>query len=269
MIPLRDLLDPRPRPEPPFRGAVWIPATEIETRIQELPKPGESVGVAQAEGASSAIEILVRLGREPRLVELVEFAQDADRGRLWRPNPLTETFAAAGETGRALDIACGGGRDAVFLASLGWEVVGIDWLPDALQRAEALRQRYAPERRIHWLLQDVEKDHRIAGVFDLVTSFFFLDRELFATIGNLLRPGGSVLLETFTVWHREKHGRPNRERLVLELGELPTLVSGLEVVDFDEGWRSDDRHTARLWARKPQRPRPPPHVSPMFRPEQG
>lgn len=251
MIPLLDLLDPRQTAEPPLRGAVWIPAAEIDARVQELPKQGEPFCVAQVDGFSRAMEVLARLGREPRLVEIFEFAPEPERGRLWRPNPLTETFAATGATGHALDIACGGGRDAVFLASLGWEVVGVDWLPDALERAEALRQRYAPEHRIRWLLQNVEDDHRFDGEFDLVTSFFFLDREVFATIGNLLRPGGSVLLETFTKRHREKHGRPNRECLVLELGELPTLVPGLEVVQLDEGWRPDGRHTARLWARKP------------------
>lgn len=252
MIPLRDLLDPRPAAEPPVAAAVWIPAAELEGRVHELPPAGEVLRVADAEDAGLALETLARLERPAALEPRFAYADSPEPGRLWRPNAFLEAWLAAEHAtpGSALDIACGGGRDAVFLASLGWSVTGIDWLPDALERGEALRARYAAERAIRWVRQDVEAEPGIAGTFDLVTCFYFLDRNLFGTLGSLLGPGGSVLLETFTAKHRETHGRPNRERFVLELGELPSLVSSLEVVSFDEAWRDGGRHTARLWARR-------------------
>jgi SAM-dependent methyltransferase len=250
MIPLRRLLDPRTAPEPPVVGAVWVPAAELEDRVHELPPRGEAIDVAELEGADVAMNTLVALGRCPSLVSSIELGPSMEPGRLWRPNAFLECVEGGLRRGDALDVACGVGREAVFLASAGWQVTGLDWLPDALERAEDLRRRYAPETVIRWVNHDVESRPDVSGAFDLVTSFFFLDRRFLGRIGNLLRAGGHAVVETFTRLHRERHGKPNRERFVLELGELPSLVPDLEVVSFDEGWRPDGRHTARLWARK-------------------
>ncbi len=81
--------------------------------------------------------------------------------------------------------------------------------------------------------------------------FRFLDRRLYRRLHRLVRPGGTVLVETFTTLHRERHGKPARERFVLRPGELPGLLEGLEILDYSEAWRGR-AHTARARAVRPR-----------------
>jgi hypothetical protein len=53
-----------------------------------------------------------------------------------------------------------------------------------------------------------------------------------------------------TLRNLERHARPGRPYLLVE-GELPTLVQGLEVLQYEEGWLEEGRHEARLVARSP------------------
>ena len=94
------------------------------------------------------------------------------------------------------------------------------------------------------------RDSIQGGPYDLILSFRFLHRPLLKSIKEHLKPGGSLLLETFTTLHRDRHGRPRSDEHILQLGEAPSLVEGLEVRHFDEGWRGES-HIARLWATLP------------------
>jgi SAM-dependent methyltransferase len=154
--------------------------------------------------------------------------------------------------GRALDLACGCGREAVFMAACGWKVTAVDVLPDAMERAADLARRCAPAvSPIDWRQVDLEADlPPMGGPFDLMVAFRYLHRPLFRRVPEWLRPGGSLVYETFTTTHRERHGRPAADQSVLRPGELPGLLAGLEVRHHSEAWRGHD-HTARVWAVKP------------------
>ena len=177
-------------------------------------------------------------------------------GHLWEPNAfLAETLPQL-SPGRALELACGTGRDAVFTSSHGWDVTAVDILPDALGRAREMAGRYAPAlRTINWLELDLERGAvRFERTFDLLTGFRYLHRPLFPRFREWLRPGGSILYETYTTLHRERHGRPARHTHVLEPGELPELLADFEIRHHSEAWRGR-AHTARVWAvRPPERP---------------
>jgi tellurite methyltransferase len=153
--------------------------------------------------------------------------------------------------GRALDLACGSGRDAVFMAACGWSVTGVDVLPDALDRARDLARRCATAiEPIDWRQVDLEQGGEPPmpeSCFDLIVGFRYLYRPLFAHFAAWLKPGGSVVYETFTTLHRERHGRPASDDHVLQPGELPGLLSGFEIRHFSEAWRGT-AHTARIWA---------------------
>ncbi|MCO5296730.1 MAG: methyltransferase domain-containing protein [Fimbriimonadaceae bacterium] len=254
--PLRSLLDPRPSglaEANPIVGAVNIPAGELEVRLHELPARGDEIRVATVgTPAHEAVAWLQRGGRRAFLEH--EFSHGpAESGRLWSPNAfLEEVLPELGAPGLAFDLGCGSGREAVALAAAGWRVTALDRLEDALAKGRDLERRTLGVQGIDWVCVDLESPaFEMDLAADLITSFSYLHRPLLRWAAAQIRPGGSVVVETFTEEHRKRFGKPRTEAFVLAKGELPTLLPGLEVLRFSEGWRADGRHTARLWARKP------------------
>lgn len=253
-----DLLDPRAERAArgtPLANAVNIPCREIERRGNELPRRSQPIRVAALDGFEEAASILAEMGRVVSVERNLEFGQSVPC-RLWSPNPWLEEISPELPAGLAVDLACGTGRESVYLADRRWTVVAIDHLPDALDMGRALADRYLQEpERIEWRWDDLELEDRPLGVRpDLIVTFFYLHRPVLLRAAEALAPGGSILVETFTTLNRERNGRPRREHLALKPGELPDLLKSLEVVRHSEDWRADGRHTARIWARKPDRP---------------
>ncbi len=96
--------------------------------------------------------------------------------RIWsgNPNPQLVAEAAGFAPGRALDVGCGEGADAIWLAERGWEVVGMDISQVALERAADHARATAPEaaRRITWQQADLIKSAPPTDSFDLVNVQF-------------------------------------------------------------------------------------------------
>jgi SAM-dependent methyltransferase len=249
LAPKLDLLDPRKDASPPIQDAVHIPFDEIASRTYELPPRNAIVRVAgEGHDADSAIETLAEIGRQAEPVAY-EFTRQAAWGRLWEPNEfLVETLPNL-KAARAMDIACGCGREAVAMAGEGWQVTAVDHLEDALAMGRGLERKYLREASpIRWQCADVEEAaFQPSGRFGLITMFYFLHRPLIQQAEAWLEPGGNLLVETFTAEHRRRMGKPRRETLVLQEGELLELAQGLQVRHYDEGDRGS-RHTARLWA---------------------
>ena len=258
---LGHLLDVRPAIEfakSPIEDSVNIPFAELSRRIQELPAADQALILADTgEDAKSAKEFLNNGGRNCLLTKEFEFLarEEYEQKRLWRPNAFLEEILPNLKRGRALDLGCGSGRESVLLAGNGFEVVATDTLPDALEKGRDLARRYLnseeyEEAPIEWLQRDLEKDGPPEGLFDLIVSFRYLHRPLLEKAHELLNKNGSLVLETFTELHREKHGKPSSDDHVLNLGEILNLALGLEVQIADEAWRGEI-HTGRLWATKP------------------
>jgi len=202
------------------------------------------VQIADAgEEALEAWRWLDSVGRRARVQDGFRFGEPGP-ARLWRPNEYLESRLTSAPMGTALDLACGSGRDAVFLASRGFEVTAVDHLPDAVALGQDLERRYLNRTEpIQWVCTDLD-EFEASGKFDMVTCFFYLNRRLLARVPDLLEPGGVFVMQTFTTLHRERFGKPRSEEFVLGPGEILDLVKGLEVVDYEESW-VDDRHTAR------------------------
>lgn len=237
--------DPRTRP-----AAAWIPVDQLRDRTHELPPREVKLQVvAAADLLARTIELLASLGRRAAPAGETPAAPPDARYRLWRPSAFLARVAPALVPGRALDLGCGGGRDAVYLAAAGWQVAAVDLLPDALDIGRDLAMRYLDDPgAVRWIQADLG-----AGVpgneppFDLIVMVRYLDRRLLREARRLLRPGGSIVVETFTTLHRERHGRPARDAHVLKPGELRALFDGFQVRALEEGW-SGDAHLARGWA---------------------
>jgi tellurite methyltransferase len=152
--------------------------------------------------------------------------------------------------GSALDLACGAGRHAIFLAEHGWKVHAIDGSRVGVQRMLDVAYTRGVSQRILGEVADIESPRfRIEEEHDLVCDFYFLHRPLFAQIRRALRPGGLFVAALHV------HTTPGEQgRFLLEPGELRALFSDWEIVHSREGnaAESDHRHgAAELIARKP------------------
>ncbi|GIV11537.1 MAG: hypothetical protein KatS3mg020_1028 [Fimbriimonadales bacterium] len=233
-------------------GAVFIPLAELLQRMHELPPPHEQILlIRDSVDSYHALGWLHARGRSAHLAPSPTHAEPSGQYRLWRPNAWLEERLLPPESSTALDLGCGSGREAVYLADLGWQVTAVDRLPEALARGRDLQARYAPHSPpIHWLCIDLEKsDWQPEGVFDLILCFYFYSRELIQRACGWLNPNGALLVEAFTGQHRACYGKPASDWRIARANELPRLLPpDMRTVHYSEDWRANGRHTARLWA---------------------
>jgi SAM-dependent methyltransferase len=123
-----------------------------------------------------------------------------------------------------LDLACGNGRHARWLASLGLPVVAVDRQPVDLPGVEFIQGDL--EDGSPWPLGD----RRFAAI--VVTNY--LHRPLFPRIEAALADGGLLVYETFMLGN-ERFGRPSNPDFLLGPGELLQAFPGLSVVAFEQG----------------------------------
>ena len=245
-------------------GASSIPLEELPRRVHELPSANASLRVTDADPARAreAAQFLSRRGHGVVIVpcdasQLVE--SGPPREQLWRPNPFLvealEVIESIDPPGaslarrRAMDVACGTGRDAVYLAMHGYDVLAADILPDALERASDLATRN--RTCIRTLAMDVERGPSLPpGSFDLVTVFRFLHRPLFPLLRDAIAPGGWIVYETFHEQNRSIGRSPKNPAHLLYTGELATVFAGFEIRIVRDAFHRDGRYFASLLARK-------------------
>jgi SAM-dependent methyltransferase len=129
-----------------------------------------------------------------------------------------------------LDLACGAGRHARFLAARGCSVLAVDRDAEAIAMLAAVAgvfTRVTDLEGAAWPFAPAS--------FDAVVVVNYLHRPLFGPIVDALRPGGVLLYETFMSGN-ERFGRPSNPDFLLRPGELLEAVQGqLEVVAFEQG----------------------------------
>ncbi len=241
-------------------GSGNVAGADLTARRAELP-PREAPVLVVAESAAAAAAGALRLVafgfHDVRWLAAPWDAVPgvaADRAPavpLWRPNPfLVELLPLLPAAGRAIDLACGSGRDAVFLAGRGWDVEAWDFDTLALGRAQALAKRSGVTLRT--LACDLEAaDSPLPdAAWDLIVCFRFLYRPLLPRLERALAPGGHLIYETYRAG-QERFGKPQRRRFLLEPGELRAAFPGLEVVRYDEPSPAGGPWTSRLLARRP------------------
>ncbi|HEU4760597.1 MAG TPA: class I SAM-dependent methyltransferase [Dehalococcoidia bacterium] len=135
-------------------------------------------------------------------------------------------------SGRALDVAMGTGRNALYLASRGYEVTGIDISLVAVTRCRAEAQRRG--LRLDAVCADVESYEPERAAYDIVLDFYYLERALCPRLVEALRPGGVLLFETFTLAQRRFGWGPQQEAFLLRPGELRRLFPELAVLAYRE-----------------------------------
>jgi len=136
--------------------------------------------------------------------------------------------------GRALDLACGAGRNAIFLAEQGLEVTAADISSVALSQLRKEAQRRKLAIKTLQLDLEVHEPHLPDGLFDLLIDFFFLSRPLLAQLSQIIRPGGFVVVRTFSSAGSDLYGMID-PRFALQPGELLEIFAGWKVLLHEEG----------------------------------
>jgi SAM-dependent methyltransferase len=163
----------------------------------------------------------------------------AERGLTPFPDRPSEWLAEnrpllVGPSGRrALDIACGNGRNALYLAQLGFAVDAVDVSDVAVSalRAAALERGLEVDAR----RLDLETDTLPVAHYDVVVQINYLQRDLFRALAAALVPGGALVVETVTRAHVEELGNTFDPRFVLDDNELVRAFPDLLVRHYREG----------------------------------
>jgi SAM-dependent methyltransferase len=182
------------------------------------------------------------------------------------PSATLERHVASVPPGRALDVATGTGRNAVYLAAEGYEVDAVDQSRAGL---EITRERAADRGaadRMNPIQADLTDYALPTGVYDLVTVSFYRAVDRFADLREALTPGGALFVEHHLRTTEPAESGPSGDRYRFAANELLHACLGLTVLAYEEGLerRPDGRTaaTARIVARnttgtKQSYPEPP------------
>jgi tellurite methyltransferase len=166
------------------------------------------------------------------------------------PSPLVERFAGSLAPGNALDLASGPGRNALYLAELGWRVTAVDGSPIAI---DALLTR-ARKRSLDIDARVADLERRELSIepaaYDLICDCYYLQRSLFPEIKAGLRLGGLVVAIVHLADADQPRGTPTRAIP----GELRGYFSDWAILHYYEGKPNESCHrrpVAELVAQKP------------------
>jgi SAM-dependent methyltransferase len=178
----------------------------------------------------------------------LERMPDLDQGS----NTILKKYLRILPKGRALDLAAGEGRNALFLAENGFEAEAVDVSPVAITRV----RKSAKVRgvKVKAVVADLDTYRIPPGHYDVILNFYFLDRRLIPRIKKGLKKGGMVVYETYTAEQKKLGtGGPGQDKYVLKPNELLRLFRGFHVLFYREGVFKEGgkrRAIASLIARK-------------------
>ena len=165
-----------------------------------------------------------------RLPDMAHFSHLLIQGAVDGPSDWVCRHAAhIRPGGRVLDLACGSGHNARWLASNGWQVEAVDRDSAALDSLQGIE-------RLNVTLADLESGPWPYDIpFDGIVVCRYLHRPLLPRLAGSLAKGGVLIYETFMAG-QERFGRPSNPDFLLQPDELSDVYAAtLEVVAFEQG----------------------------------
>jgi SAM-dependent methyltransferase len=189
----------------------------------------------------------------------------AEVENLWALRPNRFLVGEAGELapGRALDLACGEGQNAIWLASLGWDVVGVDFSEVAIAKAQARAERDGVD--VKFVCADLVAYVPEAGAFDLVLVLYLHipAEERRAVLGRAaaaLAPGGTFVFVGHDLTNlTDGVGGPSDPQILCTPEQIAAELPGVEIEKAERVLRNvageeRDAIDALVHARKPATP---------------
>ena len=158
--------------------------------------------------------------------------------------------------GKALVLAMGEGRNAVYLAENGFDVTGVDISEVGIEKCE----RLAEERGVlvDSIVADLTDYDMGTEQYDLITNFYFYDKSILPRVVDSLKPGGIFIFETYSRDH-PKHSKfgPKNPNYLVKPNELLEIFQSLRILyyedtvtELDEGMHKGKAALIRLIAKK-------------------
>lgn len=143
------------------------------------------------------------------------------------PSEIVKKFSLLAPKGKALDIACGLGRNAKYLAKLGFEVDAVDISDVAINNLKNIKN-------INPILADLDYYQIPENKYSLIININYLNRNLFPQIKEALIKGGVLIFETFTLNEDNLLEQPKNKNYLLRKNELLKSFSDMYVIFYEE-----------------------------------
>jgi len=136
------------------------------------------------------------------------------------PSSILMKYCYLSSVGKALDIACGNGRNSIFLAEKGFVVDAVDISKVATHQLAGMHQN------INAICTDLDTWNVQPNHYELIVNIRFLDRRLFPMIQEGLKPGGVLVFESFLDGHKKQ--------FCLKENELLHAFKSFRVIYYEE-----------------------------------
>ncbi len=169
-----------------------------------------------------------------------------------RPPGSCAVGSPASPRGRALDVATGLGRNAIFLAGAGFHVDAVDFSPVGLRIARQRARRAGV--RVRWIEADFDTWQIPRARYALVVDAFYTNRKRLADLRASVKPGGVVLVETH-LRSASRIRQGGHRRYGVRRGELRRWFRDWEILALEEGHFADHgtlHALSRIVARRPR-----------------
>lgn len=171
------------------------------------------------------------------------------------PNPLLVKFSSLLKEksleGPVLDLACGNGKNGLFLAGLDLPVILADRSGEALEEAKKAAEDKGLQARFWEVDLETGRNPLEEEYYRAILVFRYLHRPLIPCIRKGIRKGGILIYETFTI-EQPKYGRPHNPDYLLKPGELADWFKDWQTIHYFEGLlENPPRAVAQIVCRKP------------------
>ena len=148
-----------------------------------------------------------------------------------RPSALLESWIGRIPPGRALDVACGAGRNALYLAAHGFEVDAVDISGEGLNRARASAQQSGLD--VNWMERDLDEPLLLEHSYQLILVIRYVNLPLIRSLAASLAPGGYLVCEQHLLTDADVIG-PANPSFRVKPGDLQLAAGGLRIHRLEE-----------------------------------